>query len=382
MPTTETFLARQARKLMRRPQPKARKACLETNRLEDRVVPTVSGFAFQDYNANGTFDTTSTIPNNGGTAVGAPAGGTIQTAIDSGMAALTVRVFNSAGALIDTQTTAANGSWTTAATAAGQQYRIEYSGLANGFNPGPHGANSGTSHAVRRRTGPIERQPRRGERRPGLLRRTIRLLVTPQFISYGGREQPATQASLISFGYRRRQRRARTSARSSSGDSNLPRRSTTSPMPASQVGATWGVAFNRQQADRSTLRPSPNGTAGWAPTAGTNPGGAGMLYTHECLPTQTAGTTPSVTTCRAPGSTCKACRPRPWPPTARTAWAIGHVNRGRLSPAWAANRGNWRQNQNQTLLRSRTAAKTGWNAVGKHQLRRPRRQRRRPRSFT
>jgi len=76
--------------------------------LEDRVVPAIGGFAFLDYNANGKFDTGGTLPNLGGTNVNPPAGapGTVRTATDVGFGGLSVRIFDAAGTLIDTQTTA------------------------------------------------------------------------------------------------------------------------------------------------------------------------------------------------------------------------------------------------------------------------------------
>ena len=105
--------------------------------LEDRTVPSITGLVFQDFNANGAFDTAGSL-NNSGT-------GTIHTAVDHGLAGVAVTAYNAAGAAAATAVTAANGTFTLAGTAAGQSYRVEFTNLPAGFSPGPHGANDGTT---------------------------------------------------------------------------------------------------------------------------------------------------------------------------------------------------------------------------------------------
>lgn len=85
------------------------------------MVGTISGRVFADFNGNGTFETS------GGTAA-AP------TAVDAGVAGVTVSAYNSAGALSGTATTGANGIYNLSATGTGP-YRIEFTNLPAGYSP-------------------------------------------------------------------------------------------------------------------------------------------------------------------------------------------------------------------------------------------------------
>src|SRR5207253_6314815 len=149
---------------------------------------------YQDFNADGAFDTTTTIANLGGTNTNnPPSAGTVPAAIDSGVAGVTVRLFDAGGALVDTQTSAANGTWTSNATTPGQKYRVEFSGLAGGFFSGPHGASNGTSTQF---VSDGAANVNLGILRAADYYRTNPLLLTQVYI-FGG--QNSATSSLISF---------------------------------------------------------------------------------------------------------------------------------------------------------------------------------------
>jgi len=89
----------------------------------------ISGKVFQDFNGNGTFDTTSTISNDGF--------GTIGAAVDRGVANVEVRSYNSAGTNVTTGgvvITDANGNYTITTNDVGSgPYRVEFTNLPAGF---------------------------------------------------------------------------------------------------------------------------------------------------------------------------------------------------------------------------------------------------------
>jgi uncharacterized repeat protein (TIGR01451 family) len=107
--------------------------------LEERCVPagTITGLAFQDFNANGAFDTNATIADAGGT-------GRIGVAADRGVAGVTVTAYDAANAVRGVAASRADGSYTLSAAGTGP-YRVQFTGLPAGFFSGPHGPNSGTT---------------------------------------------------------------------------------------------------------------------------------------------------------------------------------------------------------------------------------------------
>ncbi len=114
---------------------KRRKIQLHLEVLENRYAPAITGTVFQDFNSDGEFDAAPTIPNNGQ--------GTIGVAQDQGVANITVIAFSDAGfagfALTD-----ANGQFTINPTGTGP-FRIEFSNLPPGYNPGAKGAGVGAT---------------------------------------------------------------------------------------------------------------------------------------------------------------------------------------------------------------------------------------------
>ncbi|HEU4325996.1 MAG TPA: SdrD B-like domain-containing protein, partial [Roseiflexaceae bacterium] len=85
---------------------------------------TVTGLVFNDFNGNGTRDTT---PNN-----------------EPGVAGITVTAYDAAGTAVATATTIANGTYTLNVPVAGDPLRVEFTNLPPGYQPGPIGANSGS----------------------------------------------------------------------------------------------------------------------------------------------------------------------------------------------------------------------------------------------
>jgi hypothetical protein len=102
-------------------------ACFQPS-ANAQVPPSISGTIYQDYNGNGARDTAATA---------APA-------IDRGMSAVTVTLYDPSDNVAGTATSAANGSYSITPTLAGP-YRIEFTGLPPGFRPAPHGSDNGST---------------------------------------------------------------------------------------------------------------------------------------------------------------------------------------------------------------------------------------------
>lgn len=92
------------------------------------MAGTISGRVFQDFNGNGTYDTS------GGTSA-AP------TAVDSGIANVVVTAYDSAGVSRGTATTAATGLFSIAATGTGP-YRLEFTSIPSGYTPSARSTDS------------------------------------------------------------------------------------------------------------------------------------------------------------------------------------------------------------------------------------------------
>ena len=108
----------------------------EMEALECREVPaaTIKGTVFEDFNANGKFDTVTTITNDNG--------GTIGGATEAGVAGVTVTAFDVSGNIVGTTVTVAGSAYTLTTTDAGTgPYRIQFT-LPSGFVAGPQGTDS------------------------------------------------------------------------------------------------------------------------------------------------------------------------------------------------------------------------------------------------
>ncbi len=91
----------------------------------------ITGRVFQDFNGNGTYDTTATWTNNGFGSVAAP--------IDRGISGVQVRAYSTAGVNVTSggvATTDANGLYTLTTSDAGTgPYRVEFTSLPTGYLP-------------------------------------------------------------------------------------------------------------------------------------------------------------------------------------------------------------------------------------------------------
>lgn len=92
------------------------------------LAGTITGRVFQDFNGNGAYDTS------GGTAA-EPA------AVDAGIGAVTVSAYDPAGALAGTAVSAANGTYSLAATGTGP-YRVEFTAIPAGYFPSARSTDS------------------------------------------------------------------------------------------------------------------------------------------------------------------------------------------------------------------------------------------------
>jgi hypothetical protein len=99
---------------------------------EAPMAGNITGRVFQDFNGNGTYDTTLTITNDGF--------GTIPVAIDRGISNVEVRAYNAAGVNVTTGgvvlTVASTGIYTLTTNDAGSgPYRVEFTALPSGYSP-------------------------------------------------------------------------------------------------------------------------------------------------------------------------------------------------------------------------------------------------------
>lgn len=97
------------------------------------VAGVISGTVFQDYNYNGKRDTTTTLANGGQ--------GAFSTAVDRGVAGVTVTAYDASNAVAGTATAGADGTYSLNASGNGP-YRLEFTNLPAGYFPGPVGDNS------------------------------------------------------------------------------------------------------------------------------------------------------------------------------------------------------------------------------------------------
>lgn len=102
------------------------------------LAGTIGGKVFQDFNGNGTFDTSVTIPNNGF--------GTVGVAIDRGVQGVEARAYNAAGLNVTTGgvvTTDAAGNFTITTNDLGTgPYRVEFTALPVGYFPSARSTDS------------------------------------------------------------------------------------------------------------------------------------------------------------------------------------------------------------------------------------------------
>lgn len=216
---------------------------------------TITGTVFQDYNGNGAQDVNQTIPSAGS--------GTTRVANDRGLGSVIVTAFNSAGAVVGTATTAANGSYSLSASGTGP-YRIEFSGFPTGFHPGPVGSNNGST--VRFVNDGATANVNLGIHLPSGYCQNNPDLVTSCFRA--GAQNTVTESSVLSFPY---------NAGSNSGttipDYRVPA-SHTLNVQSLRTGAVWGL-------ENSRTRDIIYASAFFKKHAGFGPGADGTLNTAD-----------------------------------------------------------------------------------------------------
>jgi hypothetical protein len=219
-----------------------------------QAAGTITGIVYHDYNGNGRRDTAATLPNNGG--------GVIGTAVDTGIAGVLVTAFDAAGVQRGTATTSATGNYTLTVTGTGP-YRIEFTNFPAGYEPGAQGTDNAST--VRFVPDGDSSNIDLGLVLPTAYCQDNPQLATSCFFQgdlIGGPNR--NEAALVSFPYSA----GSNSAVIASYDNPTTR---TVSVPASQIGATWGLGFAR-----STQRLY--AAAFFKKHASFGPGGPGAIY--------------------------------------------------------------------------------------------------------
>lgn len=164
---------------------------------------TITGTVYIDYNANGARDTTGVSPN---------------PAVDTGIAGIVVTAYDSAGVNRGTATSAANGTYSLAATGTGP-YRIEFTSLPSGYFPSPSGTNNAST--VRFVPNGNSSGIDLGILKPSQYAQSNPLVVTPCYINGNN---TGSDDVLVALNYDR------------TGDVQHISLS-------SQIGSTWGLAW-------------------------------------------------------------------------------------------------------------------------------------------
>jgi hypothetical protein len=216
---------------------------------------TISGNVFQDFNGNGTRDTSTQLPNQGG--------GSVSVAVDSGIAGVTVTAYSSTGAAAGSAVTDANGNYSINTAGSTGPYRVEFTTLPAGYYDGIFGANSKTT---------VQFVPEGTTANvdlaivfPGDFGQNGPTVVVQRYVP--GASAGDNRATIVSFPY---------TAGTSSEDPNTPTSEFDQPplttvATAAQVGATWGVVWSRNEARVYA-------SAFMKKRAGFGPGGTGAIY--------------------------------------------------------------------------------------------------------
>jgi hypothetical protein len=205
---------------------------LELLEARELLAGTVTGTVFEDFNANGRFDTAATLANDGT--------GTVGVAIDRGLAAVTVTAYDAANNAVASTTTGAGGSYTLTTPGNGP-YRVQFSNLPAGYFPGPQGPDSGTTVQFTNAAGSGTLSL--GLTRPGDYSPDNPFLVSSSYIWGDQVNGPnANTPVIVSFPY---------SAGTQDSDTTLADYRADAAghplsVPASQVGSVWGLAYSPQ----------------------------------------------------------------------------------------------------------------------------------------
>lgn len=218
-----------------------------------RVAGTITGTVFQDYNANGVRDTDKNIANSGS--------GTVGVAIDRGVAGVTITAYNASGAVVGGATTNDQGDFSLNASG-DAPYRIEFTNLPAGFQPGPAGPDSKT--AVQFLSSSNAGNVSLGLVRPGEYCQDDPLLATGCYV---GGEQNSDLPVIVSFPYSAGS--ARETGAGPFSDFDQPAHGTEAL--ARQVGTTWGIGYARTARQLFVA-------AFFKKHAGYGPAGTGAIY--------------------------------------------------------------------------------------------------------
>ena len=205
---------------------------LRMERLEDRSLPagTYTGAVFQDFNGNGLRDLTSGIAN-------ASAVGTVPTAVDRGLAGVTITVFDAGGTARGTAVTDAAGAFTVNATGTGP-YRMEFTTLPAGFFPGAHGIDNAST--VRFLPDGGAAGLNLGLSRPQDFSQDNPLLVTSCYVDGPFNGANANAPVIVGFTYD-----AGSGVNSTTAEPYNNPATHTLAVPHSAVGTTWGLGYRQ-----------------------------------------------------------------------------------------------------------------------------------------
>ena len=211
---------------------------LAVSQLEDRTVPAglISGSVFEDFNANGVFDSApASLPN-----VGA---GQYGVATDAGWTgpAVTVKAFDAANALVGTGTSGTNGAYSFSVSGVGP-YRVEFSNLPTGVFFGPTSLNTGTAvQFVNDPNGGTASGVNLALVRAENINSDNPLLVTNTYV-FGSLNGPNGALPVVTdIPYASG---STTTGNTQGAGSTLPATHKIA-IPQSQVGTTWGLAYDR-----------------------------------------------------------------------------------------------------------------------------------------
>ncbi len=237
---------------------------------------TINGTVFQDYNANGIQDTNTQVNNDGQ--------GTVALAVDHGVAGISVTAYDSNGADVGNAITDANGDYQLNASGTGP-YRLEFSNLPAGFQPGPVGINNATT--VRFINGGAANVDL-GIIIPDEYCQNNPQLVTNCYRFGDGSTSPVGDiASIIDFPYS-----AGSSTFSAATGATEPTNHTLE-IKVSDVGTTWGLAYARSSKRLFA-------SAFYKKHSSFGPGGPGAIYVID------PATNSVVDTFSVPGATTNA----------------------------------------------------------------------------
>lgn len=224
---------------------------------------TITGTVFQDFNSDGARDVAKTIGSGGS--------GNTALANDRGIAGVTVTAYDSSNAVAGTATTGADGNYSLNA-AGNAPYRIEFTAIPSGFQPGPAGADSKTT--VQFIADNNASNVSLGLVIPAEFCQDNPTLVTGCYV---GGDQNSDSPVLVSFPY---------SAGSNRDTGGSPFTDFDQPAhgnltPARQIGTTWGLAYARSAKQIYAAAFMKRHT-------GFGPGGTGAIY--QVNPTNGAAT--------------------------------------------------------------------------------------------